>query len=117
MINFASFGDTSIQPPGVSLRQLTAISKAHPDKVAAMTPNDIKKLVGGDLGYVNDMKTALANSVTADMPPEEISRISTLDKALAMVAEMKKIEQEVYYARLEAMEARRKKERELRSSS
>ena len=104
----------AIQPLKTTVHQLLQESDKNPEQFANMTPNDYKDLVGGHYLDIFDLRMALSNRMTPDMSPKEIQQVHNLDKGLTMVAEMKKIEEEVYYAQWEASQNQRQRNREQR---
>lgn len=92
---------SSYSPPRLGARDLVRFSEQHPGVFETMTPNTFMNFVGGDPFSLFETQTALANLVRPDMTPDELRRINTIDKGLAMAGSMKQIKEEVDNARLE----------------
>ena len=92
---------SSYSPPRLGARELVRFSEQHPGVFEAMTPNAFRNFVGGDSLSLFETQTALANLVRPDISPQELRRINTIDKGLAMAGGMKQFKDHVDDARLE----------------
>ena len=68
----------------------------------------------GDWMAINEKRMALASKVTGKESPQEIAAIAQRDKQLTLAAEKAKINEEVGYAMIDAMDTRKRKQREQR---
>ncbi len=66
-----------------------------------------------DSFYFNDLRISLANQVKPDMAPEEIEKLSVLDKQLAIMAEQKKLLEDIEFLRYEARDDAKRRRRDL----